>query len=128
MKGVPAPLLALVAVGYLAATFYFGTLPPSGLPGGDHDKLLHALCFGCMVLVSFPAVQAALRRFPAANGWLELGTAAYAVSVGALLEVVQSALPSRHADLLDVAADAVGAGLGYLLLVGAKAWRRAAPS
>jgi VanZ family protein len=38
------------------------------------------------------------------------------LAYGLFIEVVQSWLPSRHADVLDLVADAVGIALGLLLL------------
>jgi VanZ family protein len=105
----PAPHRALrwfIAVVYAFAIFAlgvadFGPLPvPSRLP---IDKLQHFLAFGAFVWV----LELAL---------LELGPQrrrVYSVLVsavcGSLLELVQSALPHRSAELLDLVADILGA-------------------
>jgi VanZ family protein len=118
----------VAALAYLGVTLYLGTVPSTGLPGSDHDKLLHAACFGGMVIVTFPAMNALFGRFPSFAPWLDFAAAGYAIAVGALLEILQSMLPRRHADFADLAADAVGAAVGLLVLKGARAWTRTAPS
>lgn len=82
------------------------------------DKLVHGGLF---------AVQAWLlcRSRPAASGagWL-LGCLAAAVAYGALTEAVQLLLAAREGDLLDLAADALGAGLGAGAYAAARWWRQ----
>lgn len=86
------------------------------------DKLVHAALF---------AVQAWLlcRSRPGAPGvgWL-LGCLAAAVAYGALTEGVQLSLAGREGDLLDLAADALGAGLGTAAYATERRWRGRARS
>ncbi len=115
------PLRVALATAYCVVLFYFGVidvgvLPP--VPVFSADKLLHALCFcGLTLLVEWGLVGGR----PAVRASLGVGVSA---GVGALLELVQSALPHRSAEWADLVADALGAGLGALLVFGVGRWRR----
>lgn len=71
------------------------------------DKLLHALGFGCLVgwWGNVFSTWRARRR-----------AALACLAYGALVEVLQAFTPPRSADALDLLADAVGIGIGLLLL------------
>jgi VanZ family protein len=98
---------------YAVAVFYGGVIeigPLPKLPGVAIDKVGHTLAFaGLALLVAFALPMLALRRRLVAAVSVSTG-------VGALLELVQSALPYRSAEWLDLAADVVGAVLGAALL------------
>jgi VanZ family protein len=117
-----------VAVGYLLGTFFFGTVPKRAPLEIQSDKLLHSAVFFGMVLVSFPAIAGSLRDLDSRARRACNHALAYALAVGALLELVQGALPARKADAEDLLANAVGAGLAYLILRGAELWQRRATS
>jgi hypothetical protein len=84
------------------------------LEAAGGDKVVHALLFG---------VQAWLlcrwRRGAPTGAWLG-GCLALTIAYGGMTEAVQAALGGRAAELGDLVADAVGAGIG----VAAFAWRR----
>jgi VanZ family protein len=89
-------------------------------PGASHgrDKLLHAVVFGGMVLISYPSARRLWRRHAQASGRSTLLVAwGYAVLSGAALEVWQAFLPYRNAEFMDLVADAVGASVAVLVLV-----------
>jgi VanZ family protein len=89
-----AYLLALVA----------GSLVPVNMSGAPEqsDKLLHFLAYGLMVFF-WPAGWKSFRFSPV---WLAAG-------LGLLLEIGQGALPTgRFMDIIDVAANTAGAGVG----------------
>ncbi len=71
------------------------------------DKLEHILAFAAL---AFVARLGGDSRSPALREGLAL------LSYGLFIEVVQSWLPSRHADVLDLAADAAGIAVGLLLV------------
>jgi VanZ family protein len=113
MNSLGSPWRALPALLYTAALLYGGVIDVGPLPKLPHlatDKLLHAAAFaGLAVLVEFALWRLAPRR----RRWLAVGVS---TGVGALLELVQSALPYRSAELLDLLADGCGAVLGVLLM------------
>ena len=89
-----AYVLALVA----------GSLAPVDMSGAPEqsDKLLHFLAYGLMVFF-WPECWKGFRLSPF---WLAAG-------LGLLLEIGQGALPTgRFMDIVDVAANAAGAGVG----------------
>jgi VanZ family protein len=96
---------------YAIALFTGGVIDIGELPGAKSlpsDKILHIACFfGLEVLIEWalPELVGRKRRL------LAIGLS---VGLGALLELVQAALPYRSAEFLDLAADALGACLGAL--------------
>jgi VanZ family protein len=104
---------AVPALIYAIGLFYAGVIDIGPLPKIPHlatDKLLHAGAFaGLSALIALALVDLALSR-------RQLVAAVASTAVGALLELVQSALPYRSAELLDLVADAIGAVLGVLAL------------
>jgi VanZ family protein len=111
MSRAPFSWRGLLALVYTLALFYGGVIDIGPLPKIPHlatDKLLHALAFaGLSALVFFALTDVKARR-------RQIVAACVSTAAGALLELVQSALPYRSADLLDLLADAVGAVLGAL--------------
>jgi VanZ family protein len=102
---------------YVLAVFYAGTLGQPPLPdvgGLPQDKIIHFFTFGLMQVVIYRAV-----RFELAELGLDRQLVVAAVStsaVGALLELVQAALPHRSAELLDWLADTAGALLALFIM------------
>jgi VanZ family protein len=105
----------LPALLYLTALFAFGLMPMKSLPGPNFalaDKAWHLLAFaGLAVLLSRVALH--LRR-PALQA-ARLG-ALLSAALGGALELLQSLTRYRAAELADLLADALGAGLAYLAL------------
>lgn len=124
MSSALDPVRHLVALSYLLGTLYFGTVPRRAPLGIQSDKLLHAFVFFGMVLVTFPAISALMRRWPERRARAQAYALGYAVLVGGLLELIQTMLPSRHGDVRDLLANLLGAGSAYLLLWGALSWQR----
>lgn len=106
-------LLAVVSIAALS--------PGSDAPSlGIGDKIDHLLAFVSLAVaaaLSWPAT----RRHGAAAG---IGLLAY----GALIEAVQTQVPGRHGDAVDLAVDALGIGLGLALVLGLRSRWRAPPT
>jgi len=103
-------LLALL--GAIAGWFAFTPGQPPGPDFEGVDKLHHLLAFGSMATAGVLG-WAAGRQTALRVAW---GLLAY----GAFIELVQSQLPTRSADWLDLLTDAVGIACGLLLA----AWLR----
>jgi VanZ family protein len=95
-----------------------GPPPPEGpgdLIGIPSDKLLHAVAFLILALLTARAVRYEL---PASARVGRIGLAvALSVAIGVLLEVYQLALPDRSAEVADAVADSIGAVLGGIVLL-----------
>ena len=109
------------AVAYTAAIFYGGLIRLGALPEMGPiptDKLLHALTFGGLVLL----IEHALRYVRPLLDFRPRVTAAVFVAstLGALLEVLQSATDYRSADVFDWVADTVGTLLAAGVIVMAR--------
>lgn len=90
-------VLLLIVVSYLALTPH----PPQGLSTG-WDKSNHALAFASLLVSCRLA-------WPRQRAWvIVLALLAY----GGLIEIVQTQVPGRDGDLLDMFADSVGLALG----------------
>jgi VanZ family protein len=103
-------ILALLLLG--CSWLAFDPNPPPAADSG-WDKPNHALAFAALAFSArqgFPWAGAA-RIVPALLGY------------GVFIELVQSQIPARSADLADVLGDAVGIAAGWLL---AAVWRRLA--
>jgi VanZ family protein len=71
------------------------------------DKLIHLVVFA-VLMIWFAAL------YPKNRAWvLFLALLAY----GVLMELLQAQVPSRYAEVADLAADAVGLGLGWALVL-----------
>jgi VanZ family protein len=105
----------LPAALYLALLFWAGLIPLKSLPGPDFelaDKMWHLIAFGGLATL----LSRVLRHF----GRSVLESIAVAASasalLGGLLELLQSLTQYRSADFADLAADALGAALAYVVL------------
>jgi len=105
-----ALLLLMAVICWLA----FTPKPPTLGPLDYSDKLQHLLAFVTLALVASQAARPAkLNTF-----WVFLFLLLY----GGFIEVVQTWLPPRHGDWIDLFADAMGIGVG-LCMVAALRWR-----
>jgi VanZ family protein len=93
--------------------FAFSAQPP-GLKFKDADKVQHLLAFSSLTLVTGLTMTHGLRQTVWAMVWMLL--------FGIFIELVQSQLPTRTADVMDVLADGVGIALGVVLLWGLRRW------
>lgn len=117
----PPPWLRLAMIALLAVLaanlFYHGAQPYAvGLIPSPWDKLAHLTLFGGLAALAWIALGAR-------GAGAHLGAIAIAVAIGLLDESVQSLLPGRSVDVVDVAADVGGAALTVLLLVALRARR-----
>jgi VanZ family protein len=105
---------------YALAIFLLSSLstPPSP-PQHVTDKHGHALAYAGLALVLVRALSGG--RWSGLTAVSSLQAAVAAIAYGASDEWHQSFVPGRHADLWDLAADAVGAALA-LGVLGAGAW------
>jgi VanZ family protein len=99
------------AFAYTVFIFYAGSVdvppPPFETPVFGPDKIFHALAFGLLAWLVYRPL-----RFEAPSLGVRkraLYAALIATLVGGVLELWQSALPNRSADLFDFFADALGA-------------------
>jgi VanZ family protein len=108
-QGGRFPWRALPALLYAAGIFYGGVIDIGPLPQVSFvatDKLLHALAFAGLAVLAFLGLSAgSLRR-------RQLIATCLSTAAGGLLELIQTALPYRSGDWLDLLADAIGAALG----------------
>jgi hypothetical protein len=93
---------------WMAGMAWASVTPPVAVPSGT-DLWLHGIAYGILTLL--------LRRALALRGGVRraLAAAAVACAYGALLEGVQAALPYRTAEVRDLLANAIGAGVGVLI-------------
>jgi len=100
---------------YLAVLFWFGLTPLKSLPGPQfalQDKAWHLVAFGgAAALLARSLGHWGRKALPAARD-----AAAAAISLGGLLELLQSLTAYRSADWADFVADSLGAGLAYVTL------------
>ena len=100
--------LALLAV-LVAVVSWFAFKPDSAADPVAHlDKLRHIGAFLCLAAVASMAWAARPGAAPSISGSL--------LAYGALIELVQSQLPTRSASLADLVADALGIALGLWLV------------
>ena len=103
------------ALAYAVVILIMGSLPVAP-PGAAEvsDKTMHSVAFGLLAMLSARAFchldQRASRSAALARGF------ASAVAVGGALELWQALLPYRSCELLDWAADTLGAALAVVLL------------
>lgn len=93
--------LALAAVAVAALSF---VPPPPDAPEIGWDKANHFAAFAVIAALASLALRAPQRRDAVAAA----GTLAY----GVFIEAVQSQIPRRSAEVLDVVADAIGIAVG----------------
>lgn len=114
-RGIGLDLLpALFALGLM---FWYGLIPLDHLPGPQFelvDKVWHLVAFGGLAgLLSRAFVYFGRGALVAAKQ-----ASLVAVSLGALLEVLQSFTRYRSADWADLLADTLGVALAYAVLYG----------
>jgi len=100
---------------YLAVLFWAGLIPLKSLPGPDFelaDKVWHLLAFGGLAAL----LSRVLRHFQRSLLQSIGAGALISATLGAVLEGLQSLTPYRSADFADLAADALGAALAYVVL------------
>jgi VanZ family protein len=101
----------------MAAIFYASSLQDPPTPAGVADVNLHALAYaGLMVLMARALARAEWARLTIrvlALSWV------LTVAYGASDEWHQMYVPTRHAEVRDLAADAIGAAIAG---IGVKAW------
>jgi len=101
-------LWRLLLVGlYLAITWLALVPAPPEALSTDWDKSNHLLAFGSLAFTSVRALWPQPRRWPL--------LVAVLLAYGCGIEVAQSFLPPRSADVEDVFADGMGIALGLLL-------------
>lgn len=110
-------LRVLPALLYVVAVFYLGTIPLPHLPevtAIGTDKIGHCFAFLGMVVVF---MRAAAHLWPTlSDAQLRIASGFASAAAGGLLEIYQMAVPGRSADILDWAADCVGAALAALVV------------
>jgi VanZ family protein len=108
----------LPALLWIVLVFVGGSIPSPGPEvdvGFPIDKVNHTVAFCVMQLLAFRALRYARpERGRSALAWL---AALISLGVGVALELYQLGVPHRSAEVLDAVADAVGAGIGVLLVV-----------
>ena len=107
----------LLLVALIAGTCWlaFSPAPPQEIDTG-WDKANHWLAFSTMAVTAGLAFPHARRR--------SAGVALGLLALGIFIELVQSQIPARSAEVLDVVADSIGIAAGLLLM---KAWRQLRP-
>jgi VanZ family protein len=128
IRSVPFDLwLALL---YGVTIFVLGSLPTTPPVAREvGDKVQHCIGFG---LLAWLWCRALRRLRPGWDlRWVALGGFAVSVALGGALELWQSLLSYRSCDVLDWAADAIGASVGGAVFALFRLWRdaraRAAP-
>lgn len=113
----PAWRLLWLALVTVICWLAFSPHPPQGADLG-WDKANHAAAFATLAMVGLQCLRSRWRPL-----WVLLALLGY----GVLIELVQSRIPGREADAMDVLADMVGAAIG-LAVHALLAWliRRAA--
>ena len=95
--------------------FFFSSLPdPGGPPGGISDKTAHVLIYAALGASRVRALAGG--RITAKTLTRILFAAALGTLYGVSDEIHQHFVPPRTPDILDVAADAVGALVGAMLM------------
>lgn len=106
LRAAAATLLVALA----ANLFYHGAQPYAvGLIPPPWDKLAHVAFFGGVAGLAWIA-------FGGLGPGADLGAFVVAAGIGAIDEAVQSLLPGRSVDVIDLAADVAGAALAVWLL------------
>jgi VanZ family protein len=104
---------------YALAIFVVSSMSAPPSPSQLTDKHGHALAYAGLALVLVRALSGG--RWSGLTAVVGLQALMLAIAYGASDEWHQSFVPGRHADLWDLAADAVGAALSVGVL-GAGAW------
>lgn len=93
---------------YMVLLYHLLTSPFNPSQPFPSDKIAHALAFGLLAILTYQTAQSLPLKKGALFSFL------FASLYGLLGEYVQSRIPSRQADILDVLADTLGAALGIL--------------
>lgn len=105
--GLWAPVAA-----YMLGIFVLSSLPSARIPGAISDKLVHAVFYGGLAVVTLRATAGGRA---AGLGLVSMGVAwLIATLYGVSDEWHQSFVPGRSADADDVVADAVGAAIAVV--------------
>jgi VanZ family protein len=111
------PALIVTVILFVAAVVPLSGSGSAGLlavPG--IDKLLHALGYAVLAAALAAALDSPRRR----STTVLAAAFAVAAGYGGLLELVQLAVPTRHASALDLLADAAGAVVGVIGVAAAR--------
>lgn len=119
-QSTPGRVRALWLVGpaalYTLYLFVTGSLPHVAPPMGAQDKVVHFVAFGLLVPLCVRALRAWLAESSMPRKiWTSVGVSS---ALGALLEIWQSLLPFRQAELMDWVADTAGAALAGVVMMG----------
>jgi VanZ family protein len=93
---------------YMSAIFALSAISEPPSPPGLDDKAQHALAYSGLALVTLRATSGA--TIAGLSGRAAIAAWAIATGYGVTDELHQAFVPGRTPDLLDVRADAVGAG------------------
>ena len=100
-------MVQLIFIAYVLLVIALSLIPTAvGESELYSDKLAHLLAYGGMGFLAYMSVDSAKKRF-----YLFL----LVISLGVVLEFIQSYIPGRSASFLDIVANTLGAGLGYFL-------------
>lgn len=107
------PLFVVLAFGYWVTLFVLTHVPSVNLPDITLiDKICHALAYAALAF----AIGGVLTIWRGYQARLPIWIWTIAVSYGAIDEYTQQFVQNRTCDILDLLADATGAGLGLLAL------------
>ncbi len=102
--------------------FVGGSAPPDPDSLQVNDKVAHAIVFMGLALACGPLAGHGLMHRTSSRWRVSLLCAGYSALVGAALEVWQSRIPHRTADIWDWVADLVGALVAALVLSSILPW------
>lgn len=105
-------LLAVLVTGICWLAFW--PAPPQEISTG-WDKANHWLAFSTLAITACLAFPHARRRHAGVALWL--------LAYGIFIEAVQSQIPERTAELMDIVADSIGIAAGLLLTMAWQRWR-----
>jgi VanZ family protein len=101
-------------VAYMALIFAFSSMASPPMPPDVSDKLLHAAGYAGLAVVSLRAVAGG--RLSGVAGRSAAMAWAIATGYGASDELHQRFVPGRSAELADLVADGIGAGLATVVV------------
>lgn len=105
------PLFVLLAAAYWVALFVLTHVPGVELPDISLiDKICHAIAYATLAF----AIGSVLTIWRGYQARLPIWIWTIAVSYGALDEYTQQFVQNRYCDMLDLLADAIGAGFGLV--------------
>jgi VanZ family protein len=78
------------------------------------DKVVHFFIFGLLMILTCYGLHkvSALKGFPS-NPLLTAGI--YSIFFGMMIEIIQRYVPGRNFSIVDVIANTIGVGIGYLI-------------